>query len=86
MTGPIEQKLEQIATRMGWRLRWSEAPLTCYPAQVCTELDVFQGNHLVTRNGPAASIWTRADGASERARERVARMILMALPKPRGAS
>lgn len=50
--GPLEQHLGELARKNGWRLRWKSEPLATAPRMVMTELDVFRGKVLLTRDGP----------------------------------
>lgn len=50
--GPLEQQLGELARKHGWRLRWKSEPLATAPRMVMTELDVFRGKFLLTRDGP----------------------------------
>jgi hypothetical protein len=84
--GPLEQRLEREAGRMGWRLRWKREPSRAYPSLTCTELDIFDGKRLVTNGGPFAVIAGGRDpeAVAARARETIAGMILNILLR-RGA-
>lgn len=79
MTGPVEQRLDKIAERMGWRLRWKAKPLPYTPALTMTELDIFAGKRLVTRDGP---IWVSTIGKGN-PREIIARRVIEYLRQSR---
>lgn len=83
--GPLEEKLERVAKRVGWRLRWKSEALRYYPRQIEHNLDVFDGKRLVTEQ-PACIITVGGDPEerTKDAREKLAFKVLSALPR-RGA-
>ncbi len=79
MTTALE-RLERHAGRVGWKLRWKSEPLRVYPNLTSTKLDIIAGRRMVTAHGPIAVIWGGREATEDSARERVARMVLRALP------
>lgn len=70
--GPLEQQLEAQAKAKRWRLRWKSGPLRYVPRMILTELDIFRGKVLLTREAPFWII-TSGDVSS---REQIADMVL----------
>jgi hypothetical protein len=70
-------RLERIAAKQGWRLAWRSAPLGAAPNLICTELDIYQGRRMVTRDGPVFVM----HGGNVDAFAIVAQMVLDALPR-----
>lgn len=85
MSGPLEQELERIAKRMGWRLAWKSEPLRYWHRQVEHDLDVLDGKRSVLVQ-PAWVITVGGDQElnAREAREKLAGKVLSALPR-RGA-
>ena len=80
VTGPIETRLATIADRMGWRLRWKARSLPYTPRLMLTELDIFSGKQLLTRDG---SVWVITGGKGE-PREDISRKVIEYLRRERG--
>lgn len=75
-------RLERGAARVGWRLVWSSAPSFAHSTLLLTELWIYDGNRLVTADGPAWLLHPeRPDLGEGWAREKIAGMVLDAMPR-----
>lgn len=86
MTTALE-KLERVAKRVGWSLRWRSTRDQTHPAFTWTELEIRKGKELVTErpvNTMHAARDTDDNGVAQ-AREKIAVRVLRALPR-RGAA
>lgn len=79
------ERLERIAARVGWKLVWNSEPCVHRPALIYRTLDVISKKRRpVLLSGP---LWNLAPIAQEAASsERLAAVLLDALPKPGGAA
>lgn len=86
VTGPVEERLDRYAARVGWRLCWRSERMAGLPTLTLTQLEIFAGERMVTADGPVWSV-TGGDAAPrEGIAQQVANVIAMARGERGGAA
>jgi hypothetical protein len=72
MTGRLEQQLDGVAKREGWKLVWNTEQMPALSCLSITTLRIYRGRHDVTKHGP---VWV-VHSAHAAPRETIADAVL----------